>query len=83
MLEKLAEEHTVASCLAKVNTDENPDLAQAFQVEGIPAVFAIRDGKLVNHFTGVMPEEEVRRFLDSLGEAAEPTELDRATELEG
>jgi putative thioredoxin len=85
MLEKLAVEKAGGFLLAKVNTDENPDLAQAFQVEGIPAVYAIRDGKLVNNFTGVMPEAELREFIDSLGSAtpAEPTALDQALELEG
>jgi putative thioredoxin len=84
MLEQAAEEMDGAFLLVKVNTDENPELAQAFQVEGIPAVFAIRDGKLVNHFTGVIPAEEFRAFLASLGPAtpAEPTPLDRAKELE-
>lgn len=85
VLEKLAAEKAGEFLLAKVNVDENPDLAQAFRVDGIPAVFAIRDGKIANHFTGVMPEEELRRFLDSLGSVTpeEPTPLDHATELEG
>jgi putative thioredoxin len=88
MLERLAAERDGGFLLAKVNTDENADLAQAFQVDGIPAVYAIRDGKLVNSFTGVIPEEDLRGFIDSLGSAspprpAEPTPLDRALELEG
>jgi putative thioredoxin len=88
MLERLAAEKDGAFLLAKVNTDEYPDLAQAFQVDGIPAVYAVRDGKLVNSFTGVIPEEELRSFIDALGTAepakpAEPTPLDRALELEG
>lgn len=88
MLERLAAEKDGGFLLAKVNTDENPDLAQAFQVDGIPAVYAVRDGKLVNAFTGVIPEEDLRAFIDALGPAAsakpaEPTPLDRAMELEG
>jgi putative thioredoxin len=87
MLERLAVEKAGGFLLAKVNTDENPELAEAFRVEGIPAVYAIRDGKVVNHFTGVMPEAELRVFLDGLGqqsaEPKEPTPLDRALELEG
>jgi putative thioredoxin len=86
LLEQLAEDRAGAFLLAKVNTDESPDLAQAFQVEGIPAVFAIRDGKLVNSFTGVLPEEELAAFIDGLGgaggEPAEVSPLDRARWLE-
>ena len=87
MLERLAAEKDGGFLLAKVNTDENPDLAQAFQVDGIPAVYAVRDGKLVNSFTGVIPEEDLRGFIDALGPAAptqpaEATPLDRAVELE-
>jgi putative thioredoxin len=85
LLESLAVEKSGGFLLAKVNTDENQDLAQAFRVEGIPAVFGVRDGQLVDHFTGLMPEEEIRAFLDRLITAApaEPTPLDTATELEG
>ncbi|MFM8274070.1 MAG: thioredoxin [Gemmata sp.] len=87
LLEKLAAEKSGGFLLVKVNTDEQPDLAQAFQVSGIPAVFAIRDGKLANHFTGVLPEEALRAFLDELGPAgeappAEATPLEAAAELE-
>jgi putative thioredoxin len=86
LLEKLAAERAGGFLLAKVNVDENPDLAQAFQVSGIPAVYAVRDGKIADHFTGVLPEEQLRAFLDGLGgpsAPAEPSPLDRALELEG
>jgi putative thioredoxin len=84
MLEQLAQEKNGAFLLAKVNTDQYPDLAQAFQVEGIPAVFAIRDAKIVNHFVGVMPEPELRAWLDSVAPSAPPEspDLQRALELE-
>ena len=77
LLEKLAVEKDGEFLLVKVNTDEQQDLAQSFQIEGIPAVFAVRDGKMVNSFTGVMPEEELREFLASLGPVgvAPPPEL--------
>ena len=88
MLERLAEERAGGFLLAKVNTDENPDLAQSFEVEGIPAVFAIRDGKIASQFTGVLPEEQLREFLDGLGPVGttpplEPTPLESALALEG
>ena len=83
LLERLAAEADGAFLLAKVNTDTSPELAQAFQVDGIPAVFAIRDGKLVDQFTGVMPEDELRRFLGRLGPSAEEQSAANALELEG
>jgi len=83
VLEKLAAEKNGGFLLAKVNTDENPDLAQAFEVNGIPAVFGIRDGKLVNRFEGVLPEDEVRKFLDSLAPTEAENALEAAKRLEG
>jgi putative thioredoxin len=84
LLEKLAAEKDGGFLLAKVNTDQNPELAQAFQVEGIPAVFAVRDGRPVDGFTGLLPEEQLREFIDGLGPAApaEPTPLSNAAALE-
>ena len=52
--------------LAKVNVDENPAISQAFQVQSIPAVFALRDGQVVDGFVGAYPEHEVQRFVDGL-----------------
>ena len=46
--------------LAKVNVDENPQVSQAFQVQGIPAVFAIVDGQVVDHFVGAQGEAFVK-----------------------
>ena len=82
VLEKLAAEKSGGFLLAKVNTDENPDIAQAFQVNGIPAVFGIRDGKLVSRFEGVLPEDEVRKFLEGLAPTESENALGQAKELE-
>jgi len=82
-LEALAEERDGAFLLVKVNTDENQDLAQAFQVEGIPAVYAIRNGKLVDQFTGLLPDEELLAFIDRLIPSDEAKKAEHALELEG
>lgn len=52
--------------LAKVDTDKNPGIAQAFQVQSIPAVYAIRDGQVIDGFMGAYPEHAVQEFVNSL-----------------
>jgi putative thioredoxin len=59
--------------LAKVDTDANQQLAQAFGVQGIPAVKAFKDGKVVDEFTGAIPPQQVEAFFDGLV----PSEADR------
>jgi putative thioredoxin len=52
--------------LVKVDTDANQQLARDFQIQGIPAVKAFKDGKVVDEFVGAQPPTEVARFLDGL-----------------
>jgi putative thioredoxin len=71
VLERLAEEFGGRFLLAKVDTDANPQLAQALRVQGIPAVKAVVQGQLVSEFTGVQPEAELRQWLTELVTMAE------------
>jgi putative thioredoxin len=62
--------------LAKVDTDRNQQLAAAFGIQGIPAVKAFRDAKVVSEFTGAIPPAQVERFFDALV----PSPADRLVE---
>lgn len=77
ILEKVIDETQGKVVLAKVDVDSNPQVAQAFQVQGIPAVYALRDGKVVNGFVGAQPESAVRLFVQSLLPSDEEQLVDR------
>jgi putative thioredoxin len=66
ILEKVVDETGGDVVLAKVNVDDNPQVSQAFRVQGIPAVYAVADGKVVDGFVGAQPEAAVREFVDRL-----------------
>ncbi|MDQ3147817.1 MAG: thioredoxin, partial [Actinomycetota bacterium] len=63
--------------LVKVNIDENPQVSNAFQVQSIPAVFGLRDGKVVGTFVGAQPEAAVQQFVDSLLPSEAESEVER------
>jgi len=65
--------------LVKINVDENPQASATFRVQSIPAVFALRDRKIVDHFIGALPESAVREFVDRLAPAKSPA--DKLAEL--
>ena len=74
IIEKVIEGTDGKVVLVKVNIDENPGVAQAFKVQSIPAVFALKDRKVVDHFIGAQGEAAVRAFVDALAPA--PTEIE-------
>lgn len=66
ILEKLADEYQGRFILAKVNADQNQELAAQFGVRGIPSVKAVVNGRVVDEFSGAIPEAAVREFLERI-----------------
>lgn len=62
-LERLANEGNGSWLLVKVNVDNNQRLSQSFGVQGIPAVKAFKDGKIIEQFTGALPESQIKAWL--------------------
>ena len=75
MIERVVDATDGAVVLAKINVDENPQAAAAFQVQGIPAVYALRDRKIVDHFIGAQGDAVVTEFVARLSPTE--TEADR------
>src|SRR3954451_2905801 len=73
VLEKEADKREGEVVLAKLDTDANPNLSRAFGIQGIPAVKAFKDGRVVDEFTGALPAPQVQSFFDKLV----PSEADR------
>jgi putative thioredoxin len=71
LLEKLAAEFGGKFILAKVDVDANPQLAQMFQVQSIPSVFAIVKGQALPLFQGAVPEAQLRQVLDQVFKLAQ------------
>jgi putative thioredoxin len=65
-LDKVAEDFGGRVKLVKINSDENPDLSQAFNIRSIPNVIAFKDGRAVAQFMGAVPEAQVREFFGQL-----------------
>ncbi|PPU93577.1 thioredoxin [Xanthomonas albilineans] len=67
LLEKLATEYNGGFVLAKVDVDQEQQIAAAFQIRSVPTVFLVKDGQLVDGFPGALPESQLRAFLKQHG----------------
>jgi thioredoxin 1 len=74
-LDKLAKEYSGKLLVTKVNTDEHAEWAQRYEVQGIPTMLFVANGKVVYRQVGALPEpmlrEVVTEFLDVVAEAGE------------
>jgi putative thioredoxin len=92
IIEKVVAETAGRVALAKVDVDANPRVATTFQVQSIPAVYALSDRKVVDRFVGALPEPAVREWVaklvpadsevDRLVAAGDPQSLRKAVDLE-
>jgi putative thioredoxin len=76
IIEKVVDDTDGKVVLAKVNVDDNPQVSQAFRVQGIPAVYAVKDGKVADGFVGAQPEAAVREFVSRLLPSEADQEID-------
>jgi putative thioredoxin len=74
VLERVIDETAGAVELAKVDVDASPQVSAMFKVQSIPAVFAVSNGQVVDHFIGALPEQQIREFVARLGPVQTPAD---------
>lgn len=82
LLERLVDRHAGEICLAKVNVDQNPGLANAFRVQSIPLLLGFRDGEVVADVVGALPEAELEAFLQRILPSLADREVAAAEQLQ-
>ncbi len=82
LLERMAAEYDGKFLLAKVNVDEEQELAAAFGAQSIPMVVAILNGQAVDQFTGMIQEDELREWLNRLLPSPAQELIAQAAEVE-
>jgi thioredoxin 1 len=65
-VEELAKEYSGKIKVAKLNTDDNPDVASRFKIMGIPTVIFFKDGQKVDQIVGAVPKPQLKAKIDSL-----------------
>ncbi|MHA1536081.1 MAG: thioredoxin [Alphaproteobacteria bacterium] len=83
MLEKLVGAAGGAVRMVKIDVDANKDLAAQLRVQSIPTVFAFKDGRPVDAFTGAVPESQIKEFIKRLAGEQPPSPVDEALAMAG
>ena len=81
MLDRIATDYAGRFVLAKLNTDEQQEIASHFGIRSIPTVMLFKDGRPVEQFVGVQPEPAIRQMLDRHVTAAAANPAEQAREL--
>lgn len=81
-LESVVSEFADQVTLVKANTDEAPNASQTFGVSGIPAVFAVLDGKVINSFQGALGEPQIRDWIKQCLQQSRLLEIEQRVESE-
>jgi thioredoxin 1 len=74
-LDKLASEYSGKLLVAKVNTDDNPEWAQRYGVQGIPTMLFVANGKIVHRQVGALPEPILRDIVTQFMEVVKQAEV--------
>lgn len=80
MIERVIDATHGKVMLAKVDVDKNPSISRAFQVQSIPAVYALRNGQVIDGFIGALPEHQIQEWVQRLLPTEEESELSRLLE---
>jgi len=81
MLAKLVDEYQGKFILAKVNTEQQQELAAQFGIRSIPTVKLFKNGQAVDEFSGALPEDQIRQFLDQHITRESDDTVDQAQQL--
>jgi len=65
VIEEIASENEQFK-VCKVNVDEEPELAHAFGISSIPALIAVKDGKIANQLIGVRPKDDIMKMMNAI-----------------
>ncbi len=65
-VEELAKEYAGKIKVAKLNTDENPDIASRYKIMGIPTIMFFKDGEKVDQIVGAVPKPQLKAKIESL-----------------
>ena len=70
ILEELVKSYKGLIKLVKIDTEKNQELSQQLQIQSLPTVYAFYEGQPIDGFSGAMPENEVKKFINKVIDAS-------------